>query len=217
MEIYSTEEQQVDAIKKWWSDNKWSVIGGIAVGIAALWGGRAWIDNQNTNAESASMQYQLMMENLSRGQNDEAANQGAQLLGQHVSTPYAALASLALAKIKLEAGDSVAAAAHLRWALDNASQESVKHEARLRLARLLLADAKYDEALSTLTITDTGSYLAEYESLKGDVYVAEGKPEFARTAYTRALGAMEPRMQGRDLLQMKLDDLGPAPGAGGVS
>jgi len=215
--MYSTEEQQVEAIKKWWHDNKWSVIGGIAVGIAALWGGRAWIENQNTYAESASMQYQLMMENLSRGKTDEAANEGAQLLGQYVGTPYAALASLALAKIKLEAGDVVSASSHLRWALDNASQESVKQEARLRLARLLLADAKYDEALSMLNITDTGSYLVEYETLKGDVYVAQGKPEFARTAYTRALGAVESRVQGRGLLQMKLDDLGPAPEVGGVS
>ena len=214
MDIYTTEEQQVEAIKKWWHDNKWSVIGGIAVGIAALWGGRAWVENQNTFAEAASMQYQSMLENISRGNDDEAASQGAQLLGQFSDTPYAALASLALAKIKLEAGDTTAASSHLRWALDNSTQEPVKHEARLRLARLLLAEAKYDDALATLNPADAGSYLAEYEALKGDVYVAQGKPESARTAYTRALTAMDPRMQGRDLLQMKLDDLGPAPEAG---
>lgn len=213
MEIHTTEEQQVEAIKKWWRDNMRSVIGGVVIGIGVLVGGRAWVDNKNAFAEAASVEYQIMLEQLSKEQNEVAADHGARLLGQFADTPYASLAALAMAKIKYEDGDTVAASSHLRWALDNSQQESVKHEARLRLAQLLLADNKGSEALSMLDNVETGAYTAVYNQLKGDVYVADGKIALARTAYTLALAEMPPAAQGRKLLQMKLDDLGQTGGS----
>lgn len=213
METYTTEEQQVEAIKKWWHDNKWSVIGGIVVGVGALWGGRAWLDNQHGYSETASATYQLMLEQVSQGKNDDATQQGAQLLGQFSDTTYASLGALAMAKIKLDAGDSAAASAHLRWALDNSKEDSVRHEARRRLAQLMLAEKKYDEALALLNGIDAGVYESAYEQLKGDIYIAMGQPESARTAFTRALTSAAPQERGRELLQMKLDNLGkPATG-----
>lgn len=213
MEAYTTEEQQVEAIKKWWHDNKWSVIGGIVVGVGALWGGRAWLDNQHGYAETASATYQLMLEQVSQGKNEDAAQQGAQLLGQFSDTAYASLGALAMAKIKVDAGESAAASAHLRWALDNSKEDSVQFEARRRLAQLMLADKKYDEALALLNGVDAGVYESAYEQLKGDIYVAMGQPESARTAFMRALASAAPQERGRELLQIKLDNLGkPATG-----
>lgn len=208
MEIYSTEEQQVEAIKKWWKDNKLSVIGGIAIGMIVLFGGRAWMDGQHAYMETAYSEYQTMLMDMSSGKLDEAEKSGANILGKYSDTPYAALAALALATIKLGNGDLVAASSHLRWALDNTKQEPVRHEARLRLGRLLLAENKTTEAMSVLNITDTGIYTPAYEQLKGDIYVKEGKYESARTAYTRALQESLPTSPDRKILQMKLDDLG---------
>ena len=208
MEIDSTEEQQVEAIKKWWKENRWSLIGGTAIGIAALVGGRAWVDGQHIYMENASSEYLNMQEKMTSGKNDEAAVHGAQLLGQFSDTPYASLAALTMAKIKTDAGDLVAASSHLRWALDNTSQDVVRHEARLRLSRILLADKKPAEALTLLDISDAGNYTSAYEQLKGDIYVADGKPESARTAYSRALKQLSPTASNRTSLQMKLDDLG---------
>ena len=216
MDVYTTEEQQVEAIKKWWHDNKWSLIGGVAIGVAALGGGRVWLDSQHAYTEAASATYQIMLEQASQGKNDEAANQAAQLLGKFADTAYASLAALTMAKIKLEAGDSVAASAHLRWALDNTKEDAVRHEARLRLAQIMLADGKYDDALSLLSNVDAGAYESTYEQLKGDIYVAKGQLELARTAFTRALASALPEERGRELLQMKLDNLG-QPAAGDLS
>ncbi len=208
MEIHSTEEQQVEAIKKWWKENMWSLIGGVAIGIAALVGGRAWVDGQHGYMEAASAEYLNMQEKMTSGKSDEAATHGAQLLGQFSDTPYAALAALAMARIKTDAGDLVAASSHLRWALDNTAQETVGHEARLRLSRILLAEKNTTEALGLLTVADTGTYASAYEQLKGDIYVADGKTESARTAYTRALKQLSSSAPDRNSLQMKLDDLG---------
>jgi len=208
VEIYTTEEQQVAAIKKWWHENKWSVIGGVVIGVGALWGGRAWLDNQQGYSEAASAVYQMMLEDVSQGKNDEASVQGAQLLGQFSDTAYSSLAALMMAKIKQEAGEMAAASAHLRWALDNTESDAVRHEARLRLARLMLAEGKYDDALSFLNGIDAEVYESTYEQLKGDVYIAMGQPESARTAFMRALASAAPGERGRELLQMKLDNLG---------
>jgi predicted negative regulator of RcsB-dependent stress response len=208
VEIHSTEEQQVEAIKKWWKENRWSLIGGVAIGVAALIGGRAWVDGQNSYMEAASSEYLSMQEKMTSGKTDEAATHGAQLLGQFSDTPYASLAAMVMAKIKMDAGDLLAASSHLRWALDNASQDAVKHEARLRLSRILFADKKSAEALALLDVPGTGHYTSAYEQLKGDIYVADGKPESARTAYSRALKQMSPTASDRTSLQMKLDDLG---------
>lgn len=208
METYTTEEQQVEAIKKWWAENKWSVVGGVVIGISALWGGRTWLDNQTTYAEAASATYQMMQEQMSRGNKEDAATHGAQLLGQFSDTPYSSLAALSMAKLKLDAGDASAASSHLRWALDNTKEDAVKHEARLRLAKLLLADAKYDEALGLLAGVDVAVYSTSYEQLKGDIHLAAGQTDSARSAYGRALSGMMPAERGRELLQMKLDNLG---------
>jgi len=216
VDIYTTEEQQVAAIKKWWDDNKWSLIGGVVIGVGALWGGRAWLDNQQVYSEAASAVYQQMLENVSQGKNEDAAEQGAQLLGQFSDTAYASLAALMMAKTKVEGGDAAAASAHLRWALDNAENDAVRHEARLRLARLMVAEGKYDDALNFLNGIEAGIYESTYEQLKGDIYIAMGQPESARTAFMRALASAAPEERGRELLQMKLDDLG-QPVSGDVS
>lgn len=216
MEVYTTEEQQVEAIKKWWHENKWSVIGGVVIGVGGLWGGRIWLDNQHHYSEAASATYQVMLEQVSQGNNEDAEQQGAQLLGQFSDTAYASLASLAMAKIKLEGGDAAAASAHLRWALDNTEEDAVRHAARTRLAKIMLNEKKYDDALSLLNATEVGVYESTYAQLKGDIYLAMGKPESARTEFTKALASASPAERGRGLLQMKLDNLG-QPTAGGTS
>ena len=114
MEMHTTEEQQVEAIKKWWKENRWSLIGGVAIGVTVLVGGRAWLDGQHAYMEDASSEYMTMQENMNAGKNDEATSHGAKLLGQYSDTPYAALAALAMARIKTDAGE-LSAAADRKW------------------------------------------------------------------------------------------------------
>lgn len=210
MDVYTTEEQQVEAIKKWWHDNKWSIIGGVVIGLAAIWAGRMWLDNQRAYGEAASAAYQVMMERMERGATEEASQVGAQILGQFADTPYAALASLAMAKLKVEGGDLASAKSHLRWALDNSKEPAVQHEARLRLARVILSEGNGAEALSLLNGIVAGSFAPAYEELKGDIHVAAGDVALAREAYRKALDLLDPTSPSRQLLQIKLDDLGEA-------
>ena len=221
MEVYSTEEEQIAAIKKWWKENWLSLFGGVLIGIGVLAGGKYWIDTRNFHSESASVEYEAMMQSLTRDQLEEASNRAATLLGQYADTPYAGLAAMAMAKIKVDKDDLVTAKSHLRWALDNVQQNEIKMEAKIRLARILLAEQKFDEALEQVVAIKEQPYKVVVEELKGDIYVAKGDVENARTAYSLALAELDmptsgasPRM--RNFLQMKLDDLGEVPAPEGA-
>ena len=205
---YATEEQQVEAIKNWWKENAKSVIGGILIGLAVLFGGRAWLQQQGQHVANASMVFETMMQDMAQDKAKQAAESGAQLLGQYSDTPYAPMAALTMAKIKADEGDLATAKLHLRYAQDNAKKDEIKHVARLRLARVLLAEGNKDEALKELDSAEPGSFAVSYEELKGDIYVAKGEVDNARNAYTLALAAMPASDRGRKFLQMKLDDLG---------
>lgn len=213
MDVYTTEDEQVEAIKKWWKENWLSLFGGVLIGIGILVGGKYWFDSRNYHAEAASMEYESMMQHMTQNQTLEAETRAASLLGEYSDTPYAAYAALAMAKIKVEAEDLVAAKSHLRWAIEHSSQPQVKNEALIRLARVYLAEGNYDDALAQLKQVTDEPYQITVEELKGDIHVARGDIESARTAYSMALAQMDvaeanvsPRQ--RNFVQMKLDDLG---------
>ena len=44
MNDFVTDDEQVERIKKWWSDNGSSVIAGLVIGIGGLVGWRYWVD-----------------------------------------------------------------------------------------------------------------------------------------------------------------------------
>jgi predicted negative regulator of RcsB-dependent stress response len=92
--------------------------------------------------------------------------------------------------------------------LDNAKQEEIKLIARLRLARVVHAEGKDDEALQLLSIADAGKFAPAYDELKGDIYVAKGDPKQAKTHYDLALQGLEPTSRARRYIEMKRDDLG---------
>lgn len=208
MNVYTTDEEKVEALKSWWKQNGKSVIGGILIGVAILYGGKTWLSQRHAHAEAASMAYEAMMQELNQDKKDLAAERGAAILGQYSDTAYAELAALAMAKIKVEENDLVAAKTHLRWAMENAKQDEIKLIARLRLARVLNSEGKQDDALKLVDTPDTGKFAAAYAELKGDIYVAKGNSNDARTAYNIALQSLDPGSRDRHYLEMKLDDLG---------
>ena len=125
---------------------------------------------------------------------------------EYSDTPYAALVSMAQAKYEFEHDNIDSALMHLRWASENSSEPDVQHVANLRLARILIAQKKYDEAETVLLAAHPDAFTAGYEELKGDLYVAKGEIAQARVAYDKAINATDGNAS--RWLRLKRQDLG---------
>ena len=206
MAEYETEEQQVEALKDWWKQNGIAVIGGAVLGISALVGWRGWNWHQENQAIEASDVYTVVQEAVTK--NDEAvlAKQVSILQEQYSSTPYASLAVLHHAKALVDKGNSSAAEENLRWVVNNSKQETVQNVARLRLARLLLADNKIEEAQSMVNAGMSEAYASLAKEIQGDIFVAKGEVEEAKKAYDEAM--LTANGGGIEYLQLKRSDLG---------
>ena len=64
MNVYATEEEQVEALKKWWKQNGKSVLGGVLIGVAVIYGGKTWLQQHNRQIEVASAEYEAMIQDL---------------------------------------------------------------------------------------------------------------------------------------------------------
>ena len=61
MSDYLTEEEQVEALKKWWRENGKAIVGGAVLGLALVGGWQAWQSYQKGEAELASAYYEEFM------------------------------------------------------------------------------------------------------------------------------------------------------------
>lgn len=188
MNEYETEEQQVEALKKWWKENGTSLIIGLFVGVTGLFGWRYYVEQNNAHAVQASDLYMQVLQNTASNTIDEKTiDIHNQLINAYSDTPYAALASLALAKTQYENGNADGAATQLELALKHANDDLIKELASLRLARVYIEQEKYDDAMTLLNKKHAAAYDAQYEELKGDVYLARGEVTQARMAYDNAI------------------------------
>jgi predicted negative regulator of RcsB-dependent stress response len=210
VDVYTIEDQQVEALKRWWKENAKSILLGIALGLAAVFGWRAWQAYQQNLGEGASVRYDQLMQLIQQGEMDRAREVGAQIVNDFGSTTYAFFSALALARLALEKDQLDAARQHLQWAYERAPQEPLKHITRLRLARVMLAQGQAQQAIDLIRGANSEAFAAQYREVEGDAYQALGKRVEAQEAYAKALQAVGGEHGGehRERLQMKLDDLG---------
>ncbi len=201
----TTDDEKVEAIKKWWKENGTAVIAGIVIGLAAVLGWRAWANHQEQVGQRASLAFEQLLMAAGSGQHASAAKQAEALVDAHAKTPYAALADLALAKVRVEQDDLAGAAKALRSAIERASNPGLATLAAFRLARVLIASDALDDALAVIERHDDGgAFSADFAGLRGDIALARGQIGDARAAYAAAIagGAGLSR-----LIELKLQDL----------
>jgi predicted negative regulator of RcsB-dependent stress response len=205
---YETEEQQVEAIKKWWKDNGTSVIGGVVIGLGVVFGFQWWNQHQDQVGAEASNLYDQLVMSVRMENAESAAKQKEVLQAEFGATPYAGFADLVYAKLQYENGDSAAAEATLRQAVDSAANAGLRAIAVLRLSRVLLDSDRADEASALLDKHPApAAFAADYAVLRGDLARSRGDYAAARGAYQEALAG---KPGNAALVQLKLDNLPPA-------
>lgn len=201
MEQYETEEQQVEAIKRFWKENGVAIIVGAVLGLGGLYGWRYYNEQKIADQEQASAAYETTTQALT--QDETGFSQAQAYIDDNSDTGYALLMAFKLAQQAIERKDLTEAAKHLSFAAANAQNDSIQAIANLRLARVQLEQEQLEQALLSLDKVTDEAFRAQRQEVKGDVYMAQQLFDKARAAYSSALEDNA----NNDVLKMKLDNL----------
>lgn len=207
MTEYLTEQEQVELLKNWIKQYSLVILAGVALAVIAISGWRYWQTRQMKILNHASAVYDEML--TMRAQNNlEATNvQATKLFTHYEQTVYGHMAAFMLARDATLKKDYPEAKKQLQWVLDHSKVAAFKQIARLRLARVLIAEQQMQQAIDLLTTVDDAQYEGLTEEVKGDAYLALHDIPKARSAYQQALKTLPNADTIRPLLQMKYDDL----------
>lgn len=193
------EHEQSERVQAWLRDNATGLIGGIALGLAAIGGWKWWEQHQASQQLEIAGQYQQAVAAIEK--KDAQAPARIQALDPGL---YRSLAALELAASQASSGQAEAAIATLRGIrIKDDALMSIVNE---RLARLLIETKKADEALK-LASGDSASAL----EVRGDALYALGKRDEARESYSKALTKLDVAAPNRRMLELKLVEVGGTP------
>ena len=205
MSTHLTEEEQVEALKRWWKENGKSVIGGIVIGLGLVFGWQGWNQHQQSQAEMASATYDRMLLLIDKGDLETARQQADVLSGEYAGTAYDFFAALQLAKAQVDKNDLEAARTQLEFAVAHAENDELAQIARLRLARLLVAMEKFDAAATVLdSAALDDAFKGDLAVLKADIARLKGDAASAHAGYGQAL---QSNISQRAYVEMKKIDV----------
>jgi predicted negative regulator of RcsB-dependent stress response len=205
--VYLSEQEQIQAIKDWLKKYSLSIVIGIAVALLGSYGYRYWQQQKLITADRASLIYAQLLGSIAKKQPQELQQFAEQLMTQYKRTPYADLAGLLWAKNAVNNGKYVEAASMLQWVIGHARDSAIRQIARIRAARILLAQNKTAEALTTVQTVDNSAFQPAIDAVRGDILAAQGNKAEARNAYQAALKEMPTSAMNRMWIQMKFDQL----------
>ena len=206
MDQFATEEQQVEAIKRFWKENGLAIVAGAVIGLGGLWGWRYYNTSQMEAKENASVAYQNAIEEMVSSESPDQLNEFAESTTQ---SAYQSMSGLVLAQQAAQSGDLTAAVDHLQNVMVQQADKPLAHVAALRLAQVQLELGEFDGALTTLGNVTLDAFQSDALVLKGDAYAQLARFDDARQSYVAAL-ELSPDNR---LIQMKLDNLALAAGA----
>ncbi|HET9391103.1 MAG TPA: tetratricopeptide repeat protein [Steroidobacteraceae bacterium] len=207
MEDYLSEKEQWEAIKVWLKENLLWIVAGVAVGAAGLSGYRWYQGHVDQKAIAASSKYEQLADALGHGDRTRALLLLSDLERDYSSSPYVDQARLLVARAYVDSRDLDKAADELQTVADHAKDSEIALVARLRLARVQIAQKKPDMALTTLNGMQPGAFAWRYHEVRGDAYYAKGDKTSALKEYLSAKASDVGGGQDGSELDLKISDL----------
>jgi predicted negative regulator of RcsB-dependent stress response len=209
---YLSEKEQWEALKTWLRENGLWIVAGVAVGGALLGGWRWWQDHADRQGVDASAKYQQIVSTFVSDR-----NKGFVLLGEmehdYASSPYLDQAKLVAARVYVDSGELDKAASQLQDVIQHTKDKDLALVARLRLARVQIAQKKADDAIKTLNAAEPGAFAARFHETRGDAYHVKGDDTAALKEYQAArLGDVADTVDAQTL-DLKIADLPASAGA----
>lgn len=205
MEVYSNENEQVDALRRFFANNGKALAIGVGLGIGALVGWRYWSTHQDTSAREVSANYQQVTSALDA--NKPQTLEAAAKFASENSNTYGALASLDLAKQYVDKNELAKAATQLQNGIKNTQDANLQAVMNLRLARIQLQQKQADDALKTLDSVKGEGWTAIVADIRGEALLSKGDKQGARDAWSKGIDS-EASPALKEMMQMKMNNLG---------
>ena len=206
-----SEQEQWDRAKAMMGELWIYIVGGLALGAAGLWGWNWNKDRLEKRAVEASTRYDEAIDAFTRNDKTRAFQLVDEINRDYSATPYAALATMIAARSQVESNELDKAATGLKNVMETATDPELRVIARLRYARVQSAQGKYDDALATLTVEETGEFAPRFADTRGDVLLAKGDRAGALREYLAARTGESKGQVDTELLDLKIRDLGGTP------
>ena len=184
------EEEQIDAIKQWWQENKVSVIGAIVLTLGGSFGWSQYQDYTSATAIAAADTYdEILLERASGESVDQLAMLADTIRDENGSIAFAEFAALQVAAAAAEEGDFEQAQSELEKVMAGIEVDSTLGQlAQLRLAKVKAALGQEEAAIAILEL-GSDSFPVSYAQVLGDIHLAAGREAAALEAYQTAKAA----------------------------
>lgn len=204
------EEHELEALKAWWKEYGVSLLAGGAFAVATLFAWQGWQSYQRSTAESASHLYEFLRVAQEQGKFADVSREAHRLMVEFDKTPYAVGSAFMLAKFYADKQEWADAESNLNWVISNSDESHWQAIAVVRLAKVMMAQNKHQEAVTLLdkhyvTLPEAFRGVADY--LKGSALQALGLEREAITAFAKANANPQLATSLRSLSQLWMDDL----------
>jgi predicted negative regulator of RcsB-dependent stress response len=209
------EQENLANLKSFWARYGNYIIGVITVALLVYAGMSAWKWYQRDQAADAGKLYETLINSISKNEKDKTYLAAEDLQKKYGGTSYAAMGSLVAAKVAMDSNDATKAQSYLKWTANQASDDSFRALAQLRLLGILIdqgTEASLKEADQLLKEKAVKGFEPLWIERRGDWYLVQTKIPEARTEYLKAMKAMQSDRafpeDARGLLKVKIDAVG---------
>lgn len=218
MSEHLTEEEQIEAFKRWWKENGKFTVAAVVIASVGYFGFGAYKSSQESAEQEVSGLYDQVLTAATAGgdatlnadQRAAVTTAAEKVLAEDSSGLYADLTRFQLAKMAVDAEDYEKAAAELEGVINNSKTQSSVELATLRLARVKAAMGQAEEALGLLDMAPSEAFAASYSEARGDILTSLGRLGDAYEAFEAAVSALESQESNSgmraNILKFKMDN-----------
>jgi predicted negative regulator of RcsB-dependent stress response len=204
---YLSEKEQWEAVKAGIKEYGGWIIAGIAIGGTLLGGYRWYQFHHDSVSTQASEKYASITQALGRGDRTQALVLLGELERDYSPSPYVDQGRLLSARMYVSDGELEKAVKDLQTVATSSKDAELSLIARLRLARVQIAQQHPDEALATLGAVTPGAFAPRYHEVRGDAYYAKGDKIQALKEYRMAKASDLTGVNDSEQLDLKITDL----------
>ena len=202
--MYENENDQVDAIKRFFAENGKALAVGVILGVGALVGWRYWNSHQIDSARGSSLQYENTVSAIQADQPQTLA--AAEKFAADNKNTYGALTSLEVAQQFVDKNELDKAVTQLQQGLAAAQDTNLQAVINLRLARVQLQLKQADAALKSLEGIKGEAWAAIVADLRGEILLSKGDKQGARAAWEAGVKSdASPALS--EMMRMKMNNL----------